>query len=261
MSARFSRNEVDRLRREIHALLSSGRLNAWQTKFLEGVDDRLAKFGPRTPFSEKQWAKLEQVLGRSFKTSASNMTPFRKPTRRNPRRPILPRRLVAGLFVLILTAIGLMNSDDGSPLDGPASRLVTNASAEPVTLDRSSFTVTDGDTIRLNGSRAGTRLVGYNTPETFRPRCDRGVALGNAATDRLRNLVQNASTIVLEPVQCACAPGTRGTDQCNYGRDCALLRIDGSDVADILVSEGLAARFECGRASCPPTPRPWCYGD
>ncbi len=47
---------------------------------------------------------------------------------------------------------------------------------------------------------------------------------------------------------------------CNYGRSCAFLKANGEDVAAILIREGLAVPLVCGAASCPPTPKPWCYG-
>jgi micrococcal nuclease len=125
-------------------------------------------------------------------------------------------------------------------------------------LSLSDFSVTDGDTIRLNGARKGTRLVGFNTPETFRPRCDAGLELGNAATDRLKDLVQNSASIELEIIDCSCKPGTLDTEKCNFGRSCAYLRVDGRDVGDTLISEGLAASFSCGKTRCPTLPTPWC---
>ena len=129
------------------------------------------------------------------------------------------------------------------------------SSAEPIASDQ--FTVTDGDTIRVNGERKGTRLVGFNAPETRNARCATESKLGNRATDRLKELVATSS-MDLEKVRCACKPGTEGTDACNYGRSCGILRADGRDVGQILISEGLAVPFVCGASRCPRTPRPWC---
>lgn len=119
------------------------------------------------------------------------------------------------------------------------------------------FTVTDGDTIRIHGERKGTRLVGFNAPETFKPRCTKELDLGKRATARLKELVAT-STVEVEIVPCACKPGTQGTDACNFGRSCARLRVDRRDVGQILIAEGLAVPFTCGPTSCPPLPRPWC---
>ena len=57
---------------------------------------------------------------------------------------------------------------------------------------------------------------------------------------------------------CSCPPGTEAMQRCNHGRRCGILRAEGRDVRSVLMSEGLAVPFQCGKTSCPPTPRPWC---
>jgi micrococcal nuclease len=133
--------------------------------------------------------------------------------------------------------------------------LAAPVSAEPITIDK--FTITDGDTIHLNGAAKGTRLVGFNAPETRDARCDKERELGDRASERLEQMVMDSS-LDLTKVACSCKPGTEGTNHCNFGRSCATLRADGRDVGEILIAEGLAVPFRCGATSCPPTPRPWC---
>jgi endonuclease YncB( thermonuclease family) len=117
--------------------------------------------------------------------------------------------------------------------------------------------VLDGDTIRIDGRRPDVRLVGFNAPETSRAQCRAERELGEAATRRLRQLV-SGSTLDFDFVACACPSGTEGTESCNYGRRCGLLRANGRDVAGTLIAEGLAVPFHCRGTGCPPTPRPWC---
>ncbi len=117
------------------------------------------------------------------------------------------------------------------------------------------ISVVDGDTIRIDGKL--TRLVGFNAPETWKPNCAAERNLGEAATRRLRQLVEGGAAR-FAGVRCACRSGTEGTSACNYGRACGSLQVDGHDVGSILISEGLAVRFVCGTTGCPPTPRPWC---
>lgn len=115
--------------------------------------------------------------------------------------------------------------------------------------------VVDGDTIRAHGR--SVRLVGFDAPESgLRAQCETERALAAKATFRLRQLV-SAGGLDLELIPCACRHGTEGTPLCNYGRACGALTAAGKDVGAILISEGLARRYVCGRTSCPRR-EPWC---
>jgi nuclease-like protein len=121
----------------------------------------------------------------------------------------------------------------------------------------SGIQVVDGDTVRSGGEIY--RLVGFNTPESgFHARCGRERALASEATARLRELVDD-SDVELSLAACACAPGTEGTDACNYGRLCGRLKADGRDVGQILIAEGLAETYTCWGTSCPRR-KDWCAG-
>jgi endonuclease YncB( thermonuclease family) len=136
-----------------------------------------------------------------------------------------------------------------------AQRKITPGEIPP-----SRILVLDGDTIRIDGRKPDIRLVGFNAPETSRAQCKAERDLGNAATRRLQQLV-NGGALDLRSVACNCTPGTEGTERCNYGRRCGVLKVDGRDVGSILIDEKLAVPFHCSGTSCPPTPRPWCRGN
>ena len=131
--------------------------------------------------------------------------------------------------------------------------------AKPAAVANSlSVRVIDGDTISLQDGKPNVRLVGFNAPETgSRAKCEAERQKGEAATQRLRELVSNGRS-EFKQVACSCAHGTEGSDACNYGRRCGTLRVNGADVGSTLINEGLAVRFVCGATSCPPLPRPWC---
>ena len=109
-----------------------------------------------------------------------------------------------------------------------------------VSVNPNRLAVVDGDTVRLAGETI--RLVGFDTPETYRADCETERARGDAATERLRELLARASS-----AQLAYLPRR---DQ--YGRDQARLMLDGQDVANIMIGEGLARRYSGGQR------RSWC---
>ena len=127
---------------------------------------------------------------------------------------------------------------------------------QPSPTTRIAISVIDGDTISVT-AKPNVRLVGCNAPEAGRQaKCDRERELAKRATNRLSELVAEGP-IQLTYVQCSCLEETRGTNECNHGRDCGKLSVGGRDACSILVAEGLAHIFVCGLTSCPPQ-RSWC---
>jgi len=99
--------------------------------------------------------------------------------------------------------------------------------------------VVDGDTIWLGGQKI--RVADIDAPETHPPRCSREAELGEAATRRLRQLL-NGGAVSLQAID---------RDQDRYGRKLRIVLVDGRSVGSRLVDEGLARRYAGGR-------RPWC---
>jgi len=272
----------------IDAALASERISAWERSFLTDMQSRFDRYGDRTQLSEKQRRTLYRILGRSLPSPVPQL-PGSPPREERNLRPLKPtslpmikpfsvanrrrrpsfihrearwwgRRLVrdAMMAAAVAFVFGLfMLVESVSSMWQPASSSTLLTASSGLSGITPSFSVTDGDTIHISGEIKGTRLIGFNTPEKFSPQCDREEKLGHLATARLKELVSTAK-ISLTKVPCSCRPGTHGTDKCNYGRSCAILKANGRNVGDILVAEGLAAPFVCDSTGCPPTPRPWC---
>lgn len=100
--------------------------------------------------------------------------------------------------------------------------------------------VIDGDTLWIDGAKV--RVADIDAPEISEPKCASELALGDRATERLIELVNQG------PFEIRAWPG-RDTDR--YGRALRVLVRDGHSLGDILVSEGLA-RTWTGRRE------PWC---
>ncbi|MEY9198425.1 micrococcal nuclease [Sinorhizobium fredii] len=255
------------LRMRIDAVLAEKRLTAWQRGFLTDIRNKIDKYGNRTRLTKKQLQKLAEIVGEAnvvpFRPR-TNKTPFAAHVRWQPRKRSFferearwwSRRIVrdfsfAVAFFAVILVFSFLEKMPNLSLKLPFF------ASQSATADGQRFSVTDGDTVHVDGESAGTRLVGFNTPEVFSPRCERERQLGERASARLKELVASSS-LSLTKIACSCAPGTEGTDECNHGRSCGRLEVDGRDVGDILISEGLAVSFTCGSTSCPPTPRPWC---
>lgn len=100
--------------------------------------------------------------------------------------------------------------------------------------------VIDGDTIRVGNTTY--RLVGFDTPETWKPQCAYEKALGEAATLKLKTYLAQTATLNLVVLP--------GLDR--YNRSLARLIISGIDVAELLIEDGLARRYNGGRRES------WC---
>jgi micrococcal nuclease len=136
-------------------------------------------------------------------------------------------------------------------------------------IDRSEVYVKDGDTIIVGPgderhmSDQEYRLVGFDTPETARGKCPSEIEKGNRATARLIALLESGKLDLTE-IECSCPPGTKPlTKDCNRGRRCGRLTVNGKDVGEILIAEGLAVPYVCDpppatRSRPCPRQKNWC---
>jgi len=251
----LSEIEIKYLQSRIDGVLQERRVSDWQRNFLLDMRLKVERYGTRTRFSEKQFATLKRLT--SVDGNAELLPIYNRPKSPQPRRPrywwLSYREQKFLIFAMMLVVITISSfARQISDNYGDASWSI----GKNVTSSLRNFSVTDGDTIKMDdGTRI--RLVGFNTPEKFEPRCDKERQLGIQATKRLVEIVSSGRSAVTK-VACSCKPGTEGTNKCNYGRSCGILTVDGRDVGRTLIDEGLAVSFVCGSSGCPPTPRPWC---
>lgn len=159
-----------------------------------------------------------------------------------PARPAgiltrLIRRLVDPRFYL-KAVIGLAVA--GLVLVPTIADLV-NAAMKTVASDQGDcrvIRVIDGDTVSLICPEDGmisARLLGFDTPEKYAPKCLGEFLAAERASWHLRALIQQADRMTLEH---------QGTDQ--YGRALVRLEIDGVDVARLMIRDGHARQYGGG---------------
>ena len=76
--------------------------------------------------------------------------------------------------------------------------------------------------------------------------CEAERTLAARATAKLRQLVAGGG-LDLTLVRCSCPTGTQGTQACNYGRACGVLKAAGRDVAGLMIADGVAKPYSCSR--------------
>lgn len=101
--------------------------------------------------------------------------------------------------------------------------------------------VVDGDTLWLDGAKI--RLADINTPEVSQPGCASERALGETATRRLIELL-NQGPFTLQ---------RQGRDVDRYGRLLRVAMREGRSLGQVLVAEGLAEEWQGRRGD-------WCAG-
>lgn len=96
--------------------------------------------------------------------------------------------------------------------------------------------VYDGDTVSLECGveRITARVLGLDAPEAKSPKCAAEKTLADQATARLRALSQGG------------AVSFAGYAHDKYQRMLVTMKVDGVDVAETLIAEGLAVRYAGG---------------
>ncbi len=139
--------------------------------------------------------------------------------------------LIAGLFVI--------------PALGDNRARAEPAEPARVEVSTHNIRVIDGDTLEDMSADITYRLVNIDTPETgSRARCAAERELGDRATRTARTLITNARAFETRP--------TGRIDR--YGRTIAYVSVDGRDLGETLIADGLARPWRGRR-------EPWCNAD
>lgn len=134
----------------------------------------------------------------------------------------------AGLAALAVL-VGCMS------VPAPQETLSPTTGAEVCTISR----IVDGDTVGLSCPGAPYergRLMGFDTPEIFSPKCVSERQEGLAAKAFLRRQIAAADRVEM---------AFFGRDR--YGRRLLRLSLDGRDVAGVMIGAGLARVYDGGR--------------
>jgi micrococcal nuclease len=153
------------------------------------------------------------------------------PVTRALRRLLSPRfifKLASGVAVAGLVLVPMLAD-------------LVNAALKPLSGDSGScriLNVIDGDTVTLMCPEEGierARILGFDTPEKYSPKCMAEFIAAEKATWALRTLIQKADRLKLVH---------DGRDQ--YGRALVRLELDGQDVAGRMIRGGHARTYGGG---------------
>ena len=122
--------------------------------------------------------------------------------------------------------------------------MVTLAEAEIVLRQYKGQYCYDGDTcyVMIDGTKAKIRLLGLDTPEISKPKCEAELELGLEARDYLNNLIANASSVEIKT----------DYEKDYFGRTLAHLIIDGEDASAKIRSNDLGVIYQRGNE------QDWC---
>ena len=151
--------------------------------------------------------------------------------------------LAAFAIMFAFGATVMAVTDDSTPrAEAQTTQLASTGAPRPARAAAERIRVIDGDTMEDMREDITYRVVNIDTPETgSRARCTAERSLGNRATEAARTLVSQAQRLEFR--------ATGRIDR--YGRTIAFVLIDGRDMGETLIAEGLARPWRGRR-------EPWC---
>ena len=151
--------------------------------------------------------------------------------------------LAAFAIMFAFGATVMAVTDNSTPrAEAQTTQLASTEAPRPARAAAERIRVIDGDTMEDMREDITYRVVNIDTPETgSRARCTAERSLGNRATEAARTLVSQAQRLEFR--------ATGRIDR--YGRTIAFVLIDGRDMGETLIAEGLARPWRGRR-------EPWC---
>jgi len=240
----FSQDTTDRIKTTLRRALASSSLSDWQRSFLTDMQARFDTYGPRTRLSDKQYAKLKQILA-PFETQGPPSQPQAARPRPKPatgqpaarsasrRRPPSPLKVVRKArrslrdavwitmaIVAVIAAVGGL-FETGGPTG--SQRAASGSVSTGNTVQGRVTHIRDGDTVEVAG--VPIRFEKLDCAES-------GTAAGERATRAMRALVSG------QELTC------RLEGRKSYDREigtCALS--DGRDIGRYMIAEGYCGRY------------------
>lgn len=165
----------------------------------------------------------------------------RRPYRRRYSRnaPLVMLGAVAVLLAIPAIEGAVQRAWDEAPTRWPDGRLKIETEFGLCHEGGGTNCVVDGDTAWIAGEKV--RIAGIDAPETHEPRCAAEAELGRRAAHRLQALLGSGAVMATPVVR----------DRDPNGRLLRNLSVDGRDVGETLIGEGLARDYAGGK-------RGWC---
>ncbi len=143
------------------------------------------------------------------------------------------------LLITITVLLGVPAARDAVEQGSPGERIEVRANFGACHEGGGSNCVVDGDTVWIAGAKV--RIAGIDAPETHEPKCAMEAELGRRSAERLRVLLSSGALVA--------RPADRDRDP--NGRLLRHIAVDGRDVGEVLIAQGLARAYRGGK-------RGWC---
>ena len=152
------------------------------------------------------------------------------------------------IALTLCVVVGILQSFQSASAAGSKATPIT----QPTEFDWPVLDVIDGDTVRVAIEAMPpplhidtVRILGVDTPETWKPKCEAELLAGEQATQFTRDAIESARRVTFKNI--------KARDY--YHRILAELWVDGQNLATLLIDAGLGVKYRLKKRDpwCPPT--------